>query len=114
MLRDLCCRLCLLLALLGAGLLLPAASQAATAADLPCAAHAGPAQPPATGAEARRHERAGATHAERCCHACSGAPTPGLTLAPLPPPATAMPPYRLARHVSPIPEPPHRPPRHAA
>lgn len=113
MLRDLCCRICLLLALLGAGALLPVAAQAQ--------GDQGGAQPavsvgtPARSAPARAHDRAcHGAHAERCCHACTGALTFAPMPAALPPPAGPLPPYRPLRHDSPIPEPPHRPPRRAA
>ena len=112
MLRDLCCRICLLLALLGAGGLLPVAVQAADQTGAQPVVSIGT---PARSAQARAHDRAcHAAHAERCCHACTGALNFVFVPAPLPPPAGPLPPCRLARHVSPIPEPPHRPPRHDA
>lgn len=113
MLRDLCCRICLLLALLGAGGLLPVAVQAQ--GDQAGAQPAVSIGTPARSAQARAHDRAcHAAHAERCCHACTGVLNFAFVPAPLPPPAGPLPPYRLARHDSPIPEPPHRPPRRAA
>ena len=117
MLRDLCCRICLLLALLGAGGLLPVAVQAQgdQAGAQPAVSIGTPARSAQARAQAQAHDRAGhGAHARHCCHACTGALNFVFVPAPLPPPAGPLPPYRLARHDSPIPEPPHRPPRRTA
>lgn len=111
MLRDLFCRLCLLLALLCVGVPLSAAPRTAAAAQA-CGQHAVAAREPAGVLQVHDSDSAcHATHGERCCHACTGALPVAFTLAPLPPLAGPVPPYRLAHHDAPPPEPLHRPPR---
>lgn len=110
MVHTLCRRFCLLLALACIGALLPAAAQTACG---PCGQHlpAAVTLPPAVQAAAHGCDDTDAAHPERCCHVCSGALPVAWSLPPLPAPAAAPAPYALARHDSPVAEPPQRPPR---